>query len=203
MGVDPLPEEAPVIAELEAAGFAVEVDEVGWGYYHLSDQALQLVPQLLTIAFLDLFESCEAGETTDAGLASLTGNTSLRVLRLGPGITDAGLAHLAGLTQLRRLRLDSAGGITDAGMGSLRNLTRLEGLSLQYTRVGDAGVAALAELPSLTELELEGTLITDGAVRSLTAHRHLRLLTVGGTRISQAGFREVQQALPGCQVTGF
>src|SRR4051794_12916518 len=102
---EPLPDERPVIAELERAGYEFERDRWGWGFHHLNDQALQRVRRLRTIAFLDLFEECDVGGVSDEGLAHLADNRSLVSLRLGPGITDDGLAHLAGLTQLEELRL--------------------------------------------------------------------------------------------------
>ncbi len=105
---EPLPQERSVIDELVASGFEFELDEPGWGFHHLDDRALEKVPRLQSIAFLDLFEVCDDGGVSDAGLASLASNRSLVRLRLGPGITDAGLAFLRDLTQLEELRLDSA-----------------------------------------------------------------------------------------------
>src|SRR5947209_1129190 len=129
----PLPDERPVIEELERAGYEYDVDRPGWGYHHLNDRALKQVRRLKTVAFLDLFEKCSGGEVTDKGLAYLADNRSLVCLRLGPGITDKGLARLAGLLQLEELRLDSAEAVTDRGLESLSGLTNLRALSLQYT----------------------------------------------------------------------
>src|SRR5262245_51266963 len=110
---DPLPEERPVVDQIVALGFEESGDTDGWGFYHLSDEALALVPQLKTIRFLDLFEACDMGRATDAGLAHLATATSLTTLRLGPGVTDLGLAAVAGFVNLRELRIDSADGVTD------------------------------------------------------------------------------------------
>src|SRR5258708_36875365 len=104
----PLPDERPVIEELERAGYEHNVDRPGWGFHNLNDRVLKQVRRLTTIAFLDLFEVCASGKVTDKGLAHLADSRSLVCLRLGPGITDKGLAHLAGLTRLGELRLDSA-----------------------------------------------------------------------------------------------
>jgi hypothetical protein len=200
MGVGPLPEEASVIAEIAAAGFPIEGEYMGWGYYNLNAQALELVARLKTITYLDLFESCDSGEVTDAALASLRGNTSLEMLRLGPGITDAGLCHVKGLTGLRELRLDSAEGITDAGMVYLKALTSLQKLSLQYTCVGDEGVALLSGMTRLKELQREGTRVSDAAVPHLGGLQQLELLTLAGTAISETGAQLLEKALPNCRI---
>lgn len=197
---EPLPDERPVIAELERAGYEFESDRWGWGFHHLNDQALRQVRQLKTIAFLDLFEECDAGGVSDDGLAHLADNRSLVSLRLGPGITDDGLAHLAGLTQLKELRLDSAEAVTDKGLLHIAGLINLEVLSLQYTQAGDAGVGRLAGLSRLQELILFHTHVTDAVVPALTKLTRLEHLSVGGTALTQKGVRVLKEALPKCKV---
>jgi hypothetical protein len=197
---EPLPDERPVIKELERAGYEFERDRWGWGFHHLNDQALQRVRHLKTIAFLDLFEECDVGGVSDGGLANLADNRSLVSLRLGPGITDGGLAHLTGLTQLEELRLDSAEAVTDSGMEHLAGLTNLETLSLQYTRVGDAGVERLAGLSRLRELVLYHTGVTDAVVPTLAKLTRLERLYVGETGITEKGLETLKAALPWCEM---
>jgi hypothetical protein len=197
---EPLPDERPVIEELERSGYEFERDRWGWGFHHLNDQALRRVRRLRTIAFLDLFEECDVVGVTDEGLAHLTDNRSLVSLRLGPGITDDGLAHLAGLTQLEELRLDSAEAVTDSGMEHLAGLTNLEALSLQYTRVGDAGVERLAGLSRLRELVLYHTGVTDAVAPTLAKLTRLERLYVGETGITEKGLETLKAALPRCEM---
>ena len=197
---EPLPEERPVIENLEQAGYEFEVDYPGWGFHHLKDKALQQIRKLKTIAFLDLFEECDVGGVTDKGLAHLADNRSLVSLRLGPGITDEGLAHLAGLVQLEELRLDSAEAVTDEGMRHLASLTNLKVLSLQYTQVGDAGVERLAGLGQLRELVLFHTRVTDAAVSTLVRLTRLTQLSLGQTAVTKKGIRALRAALPQCKV---
>jgi hypothetical protein len=197
---EPLPDERPVIAELERAGYEFERDRWGWGFHHLNDQALNQVRFLKTIAFLDLFEACDVGVVSDGGLAHLADNRSLVSLRLGPGITDDGIAYLAGLIQLEELRLDSAEGVTDRGMQHLARLSNVEVLSLQYTQVGDVGVERLAGLSRLRELVLFHTRITDAAVPALAKLTRLTQLSVGQTALTKKGIRALKAALPRCEV---
>jgi hypothetical protein len=190
----PLPEERPVIDEIVAAGFEFERDAPGWGFCHLDDRALKQVKRLKSIAFLDLFEVCDDGGVTDAGLANLAGNRSLVCLRLGPGITDAGLAHLAGLVQLEELRLDSAEAVSDAGMKHLKRLKKLAVLSVQYTQVGDGGLAAVAHLAGLQELVLCHTKVTDAGLANLAGMTRLSSLALADTSVTDAGIEHPDRA---------
>ena len=196
----PLPDELEIVVGLEAEGYEWECDEWGWGYHHLKDDALEMILKLRSIAFLDLFESCEGGGTTDAGLAHLTGNTSLICLRLGPGITDAGLVHLEGLTQLTELRLDNADGVTDAGMQSVVRLKNLDNLSIQFTGVGDAGLETLRELSHLQHLEVAATKVTDASIPRLIQFQKLTRLTVTYSGVTPQGIELLRSALPLCRI---
>src|SRR4029453_9661104 len=122
-----------------------------------TDETLKLVAKISSIQFLDLFETCDANEVTDEGLAQIGKITALRDLALGPGISDAGLARLSALSELRVLRLDSANDVTDEGLQSLKNMKKLLELSLQYTAVEGPGLNYLSGLKQLAELNLAGT----------------------------------------------
>ena len=163
----PQPDEKPVVDEIEAMDFEYECNEWGWGFCHLSDEALSKAGQLHTIRFLDLFEACDRESATDEGLSHIASNRSLVSLRLGPGITDDGLAHIAGLSQLEELRIDSAEDVTDDGMQHLAGMQNLKKLSVQFTQVGDDGARVIARLPKLTELFVEGSAITKKGLAAL------------------------------------
>jgi len=63
-------------------------------------------------------------------------------------------------------------------LAHLKGLTSLETLLLDYTQVSDEGLAYLKGLGSLRELSLRGT------------------------KVSSAGLAELEQALPGCNISG-
>lgn len=137
----PYPSEMEIVARLAKTGFEWTCENGRWGFYHLRDRELKYLQHLRTIAFLDLFESCEPDDrerVSDKGLSYIRNCKSLQILRLGPGITDGGLRHLSGLTNLIELRLDNAEDVTDIGVQHLASLTKLECLSLQYTGIADA-----------------------------------------------------------------
>jgi hypothetical protein len=188
----PLPDELEATKELEESGFSWECDAPGWGYYNLNDAALKCVKRLRTIAFLDLFETCESDEVTDVGLENIAKCSSLRSLCLGPGLTDAALKHVANLVGLTVLRLDSAEGITDAGMDLLYPLTRLECLSIQYTQVGDTGLRVISHFTTLKELVLCHTKISDVGLRILASLRDLDYLALSDTAITDAGLNHLK-----------
>jgi hypothetical protein len=159
--------EQALIARIEKTGASFEKNRHGWGFVNASDKALKLIKKLSGIQFLDLFETCEAGEVSDEGLVHINDLAGLRYVALGPGISDAGLAHVARLTELNELRLDSAADVTDIGLEALKDLGKLQSLSLQYTGVMDEGLVHLSGLKRLKELNLEGTAVTQRGVASL------------------------------------
>jgi internalin A len=175
----PSPDEQAI---LDDAGLVPAPEECGWGLRNLTDAQLPVVRRLPSLRALVLFETCDRGETTDAGLAYVAGHPTLQQLDLGPGITDAGLRHIEGLVSLCRLRLDSASGVTDAGMRHLESLSRLASLSLQYTHVGNQGLRSIAGLRSLTELEINNTDVTDDGLAHLASLTSLETLHLCGSQ---------------------
>lgn len=201
---EPLPEERPIIEELERAGYEFEIDRWGWGFHHLKDSALQLVRQFKTIAFLDLFEAGDAGEVTDQGLSYLADNRSLVSLHLGPGVSDDGLAHLVGLTQLEELWVHTGEEdklqLTDRGMLYVAKLNKLESFSLGHSSVGDAGVELLTDLTHLRDMGLGSSNITNAVIPTLLNFKQLTNLDVEYTALTENGIKKLKTALPNCKI---
>jgi hypothetical protein len=142
-------------------------------------------------------------QVTDAGLAHLEGLAQLRRLELGATpITGAGLRHLRGLRQLQGLWLENTE-VADSGLANVESLTQLQTLDLSFTLVTDAGLAHLERLTYLRRLRLGGTPITDAGLRYLTGLRDLQELVLNNTKVTRAGVKEIEQALPNCQVMSF
>ncbi|HUS93108.1 MAG TPA: hypothetical protein VM695_14715, partial [Phycisphaerae bacterium] len=140
---------------------------------------------------------------TDAGLASLSGWTDLKVLYL-PGLpvhdrlrypnvthfTDAGLAHLRGLTKLEKLvLLDQE--ITDEGLADLSGLTELRELWLDFIPLSDAGLEHLSALRKLQVLRLYGARITDNGLGHLAGMTDMRDLQLGRAGVTDKGLAAV------------
>jgi hypothetical protein len=121
--------------------------------------------------------SLDSTQISDDGLAHLKGLTKLEVLSLrDTQISDNGLAHLGRMTELRILYLGGKD-ITDVGVAHLERMTKLEELALFDTHVSDNGLGHLRELTKLK-----------------------RLLLVGNLQITDKGVKELQQALPNCEI---
>ncbi|HEV8001007.1 MAG TPA: hypothetical protein VGP63_14070 [Planctomycetaceae bacterium] len=195
------PKERELIARVEKAEAELSSDPRGWGFFHAGDEALALIKDLPGVQFLDLFEACDDGATTDEGLAHVRGMQSLICLRLGPGITDQGLVHLREFVGLRELRLDSAADVSDDGLAHLGRLTGLEELSLQYTGISDAGLTSLAGLVRLADLTLDGTEITDAGLKHLHGCTALKKISLHHTGITKKGIAAFQKALHVCKVS--
>ena len=151
--------------------------------------------------FLDLFEACDDGATTDEGLAHLQGLQSLVCLRLWAGGQRSGLVHLHKLVGLRELRLDSQADVSDEGLAHLTGLTGLEELSLQYTGISDAGLASLAGLVHLAELTLDGTEITDAGLKAPAWLHRAQKISLNHAAVTKKGVGALQKAIPACKVS--
>jgi len=142
---------------------------------------------------------------TDEGLAHLAGLTDLRLLDLSlTPVSDAGLAYLRPLTRLRLLYLVGCDRVTDDGVAHVVRLTGLQKLFLDGCRgLTDAGLRHLSSLAGLRYLGLDDTAITDDGLLAL---RSLSVLEGLGVRrchaISPVGIATLQDALPGCRITG-
>jgi hypothetical protein len=126
-------------------------------------------------------------QVTDAGLAHLSGLSSLHILNLdGTQVGDAGLAHLSGLSSLQDLYLNATQ-VGDAGLAHLSGLASLHVLYLDCTQVGDAGLAQLSRLSSLKSFGLASTQVTDAGLAHLSRLLSLEWLDLTGTQVGDAG----------------
>jgi internalin A len=131
---------------------------------------------------------------SDADLTQLGGAKSLESLRLtGRKFTDAGFLRLKGLVNLKRLQLSDCR-VTDAGLLALSDLTQLKSLILIRTHVRE--LAAIRHLTGLTELFLAGSPVTDAGLANLQGLTNLKQLNIMSTEVTNAGVKELQQALP-------
>lgn len=116
----------------------------------LTDEELkEIVSVCPNLTKLDLYGT----NISNAGLAHISGLTSLTTLYLPENIDDDGLAHISGLTNLTTLYLRYAN-IGDAGLAHISGLTNLTTLDLHYTKVSDAGLAHISGLTNLITLDL-------------------------------------------------
>jgi hypothetical protein len=140
-------------------------------------------------------------------LAQVGNLSQLEELKIiGTEAGDTGLADLKRLTRLKRLTLGDAG-LTDPVF--LETMTELEDLNLNDSPVGDAGLTHLEGLGRLRSLALVGTDITDAGLACLKGLAGLQELYLGdlqveyrGTmKITDAGVRDLQEALPSLKIS--
>jgi Leucine Rich repeat len=143
------------------------------------------------------FRDAQADET---GRVHLEEMPDLRTLTLeGARVTDTELAHLGGLAHLHTLSFQGTK-VSDAGLAHLKALTELTTLDLQGTNVTDEGLVNLNTLPQLQLLDLSLTNVTDAGLLKLKSLTQLRSLRVRYTRVTDAGMKNLQKALPNCQI---
>jgi hypothetical protein len=135
---------------------------------------------------------------TDAGLEHLVSLKHLGSLDLeNTSVTDSGLEHLAA-HELWSLCLKGTP-VTDDGLFHIHP-NNLLGLDLGNTRVTDAGLAHLRQFDQLQGLSLSGTAITNAGIACLEALTRLRHLDLRGTDVTDDGVKNLQQALPNCEI---
>ncbi len=139
----------------------------------------------------------------EAALANVRGLTQLKILWLWGRrntVSDAWIVNLKALTQLKELTLGNIK-ITDAGLESLKDLTQLQRLVLAETKVTDAGLVHLEDLTRLQYLFLTKNNVTDAGLVHLRGLSKLRYLNLENTNVTDAGVRQLQKALPNCEIS--
>jgi Leucine-rich repeat (LRR) protein len=92
--------------------------------------------------------------------------------------------------------------IDDAALACVLKLPHIKSLDLAFSNVSDAGLEPVSHLEHLEKLRLEGCDISNLSIPILSRMRTLKILNVEDTQITIAGARELEAALPGCDVRG-
>lgn len=146
-------------------------------------------------------DSANGRQLTEADFRALSKVVWLRGLDFDEAefLTDEDLSYLTRLKHLERLYLASTN-IGDAGLAHLSGLKSLRYLSLRGTNITDAGLVHLKGLTNLEMLELSDTDISDVGIEHLKSLKSLKYLYVPNTKITERGRKELEAALPGCEV---
>jgi hypothetical protein len=183
---------------LKAIENCTKLSELDVGSCDITDHGLKHLEKLGKLEELCLNDTKISG----AGLRPLGHLPSLRKLELvGVALDDAGLVHVSELNGLEVLWIGgSQTRITDAGLEQLAKLIRLRHLSLSGSAITARGIEQLAALKNLETLYLEGSDIGDEVISALGGLNGLKGLNLSGTRFTPAGIRQLQKALPNCDV---
>lgn len=101
---------------------------------------------------------------------------------------------------LVNVHFDSVSRVSDADLVILAAFEYLDVLTLDATEITDAGLVHLAVLKSLRILDLRRTKVTDAGLKLLAGLPGLRILDLGSTAATDVGVRELQAALPKCEI---
>ena len=82
----------------------------------------------------------------------------------------------------------------------LKELRELRRLGLSSTAANDASLVDLKDMSSLEWLDLGFTAVTDGGLVHLRGFSELKVLRLDGTPVTNEGIKELQQALPNCEI---
>jgi hypothetical protein len=137
----------------------------------------------------------DAKSTNDAEVRELAGRPDLLDLDVAHAdITNAACADFKKLPRLRSLNLNGTN-VDDVGLKELAESPSLSHLALPIGCTG-AGLASLQNLRKLHYLHLVGTALGDEAVEPLARLKQLKVLSGVNGKLSDAGARQLQQALP-------
>ena len=171
---------------------------------NVPDAELKKLVSLKRLRFLNL--SCT--QVGVAGLRELVRVESLQELHLTSckNVTPAGVRELATLKELRILnlsccpKLGSVSFLEPSGFEQLRVLR----LGLSRAELDDGQLKRLIKLKQLRELDVDlGPNVTDQGLSELGKLTRLRKLQLNGrsnTKVSAAAVRQLQSALPDCEV---
>jgi hypothetical protein len=178
---------------------------------HITDDGLKHLRGLTNLRSISLSET----QVADAGLVhfkllkklqsldvSYTGVTGVGLENLNhTPVTDIGLKHIEGLTNLQYLNLFGCSRITDAGLEHLKRMTNLEELNLlECGHITDGGLKHVREMTRLKTLRLRGTQVTDAGLEHFRGLTDLQTLSLTGTHVTDAGVKDLQAALPKCEI---
>ncbi len=126
--------------------------------------------------------SSDRAPLTDRALEQLARLQSLEHLFIGGlGFTDRGIASLSGLTRMKSLRLFAAPGMTNAGLADLSSMKDLETLcisSVARTRITTSGLTAVNAFVRLEVLEVHAA--RDDGAADFSGLHNLRRATISG-----------------------
>ena len=163
------------------------------------DDALRILSGKSELANLTLGRN-----TTDAGLARLSGYPALRTWQdgrpthkidayrgpdtgylgiAGDRITDAGLVHLEQLSAVTKLALDNFTDrsrlVSDAGCVHITRMARIEGFELPGRLITDRFVAGIKDMPRITELSLWDAAAKEAGLKELARAEQITKLRLG------------------------
>jgi len=104
---------------------------------------------------------------------------------MGRNWGDAELEKLKELTTLTHLDVDGCREVTDAGMEHLQGMNNLKWLNISHTKVTEAGLKHLKSMTNLQTLFICCLYQADGR-----------------KKVSDEAVRELQEALPNCEIIG-
>lgn len=174
---------------------------------NVSDSACDVLARMTKLRALNLKKTAfEKDRISGAGLRKLAGLQQLELLNLyADSINDETLKELKPFRNLRELDL-SLTSVSDAGLKHLTALEKLSSLTLLYSegfagpKITNVGLKAISEMAQLRRLNLVGAKVDDAGIDDLKRLRNLQKLTLVGSRISADGLKQLQLALPDCEV---
>ncbi len=121
---------------------------------------------------------------------------------------DLGNVDLAGsmlegvskIIKLRRLYLAN-NLLTDESLAPLAQIgPSFNSIDIANNKITGPGLKNLVNLPGIRDLQISDNPLTDEAVTNLGQMKNLEWLWIHNTKISEAGFRDLQAALPKCHI---
>lgn len=163
---------------------------------HATNQLLADLKQLPKLSALYLSGS----QISSEGLIHLRGLPQLRAFGLQHGIVDgAGLASVVELQNLEILGLYGCTLPSDA-YAKIGNMPRIQELYLSKTSITDSDLTHLSKLQNLRRLYLDDTGVTIAGLIQLKTLGQLETLSLVGTQLTENDVRQLQEALPKCEL---
>ena len=193
------------VAAISRLGGSVAYRGESWHDFDRRNRTPAWLKKLIGQDFLDpvTVVSLSGEEFHDEDLVCLEDLPDVEEIWIPESITDVGLDHLRGMTHLEQVHLHGPG-FTDAGLRKLRALPGLRWFTSQDARISDEGLRELSRHSKLQDLHLytrdHRLPITDAGIRQLLKLKNLRWLILDADKISEGAVKDLQRALPQCDV---
>jgi len=190
---------------IEHLGGITQLETLDLSNTQITDEGLEHLGRMAKLESLDLSNT----QITDRGLQHLRGLMTLRSLALSnTQIANAGLTDLQELRTLRYLELSGTqvtGDRISLFERSMRHcrVSYMEVEPPWLTTLGDcvSSYGPFSMEPSgLKSLTLRGPNVTDDTLKYLHQMTRLEYLDLLGTQVTAQGIKELQEALPECEI---
>lgn len=162
----------------------------------LANSKLSVFSDCKSLRYVNLYKTA----TSNTGLANFKQSKGLQTLLLTlTQVNDAGLEPFKDFPELEEIHL-SYTLITNRALAYFKNCPKLFSIHVSSTDITDEGLEIFKDHQGFTHLDVSYTKVSDRSVKLITRWKKLVDLDITECQITEAGYRQIKQALPNCKI---